>query len=240
VSLELVDWVIAFACVGVGAAVQGAVGFGLGLIAAPILLLIDPRFVPGPLMAGGLALTLAVAWRERSEIHLEGLRPALIGRFIGTAAAAMVLTVVSARMFELIFGVLVMLAIGLSLAGLRVSPTPTNAASAGFLSGFMGTLSSIGGPPMALLYQREGGAVLRATLSALFVLGSLVSLVALALVDRFGAPELALSAFITVPALFGFALSTRIRGLTDRAGVRPLVLALSFFSALAVLLRALG
>ena len=101
-SLELAELAIAFAVVLVGAAVQGAVGFGLGLIAAPILLLIDPRFIPGPLIGGGVALTALVAWRERHDIHFEGLWPGMFGRFVGVGAAAAVLTVVSAEMFDLI------------------------------------------------------------------------------------------------------------------------------------------
>ncbi|MDQ3385935.1 MAG: sulfite exporter TauE/SafE family protein, partial [Actinomycetota bacterium] len=32
----------------VGALVQGSIGFGLNLIAAPVLALVDPDLVPGP------------------------------------------------------------------------------------------------------------------------------------------------------------------------------------------------
>lgn len=240
VPVEPFDLAIAFACVTFAAAVQAAAGFGMALIAAPILLLLDPRFVPGPLMAGGTALTLLVALRERGEIHFEGLRPMLVGRIVGTLGAAALLSVVSARVFDLIFGGLVLLAIALSLAGLRVSPTPGHAASAGLLSGFMGTISSIGGPPLALLYQHEAAAVLRATLAALFVVGAAFSVAALAVVGRFGAVELALAAWLAVPATLGFFASRWLRGLADRAGIRPLVLGLSFFSAVAVLWRALS
>ena len=71
---------------------QGAAGFGLGLIAAPILLLLDPRWVPGPLMAAGIGLTVLVAYRERADIDMMGLRFAFVGRTVGTVAAALVLT----------------------------------------------------------------------------------------------------------------------------------------------------
>jgi len=148
--LELTDPIglaIAFVVVLVGSAVQGAAGFGLGLIAAPILLLLDPRWVPGPLMAAGVALTVLVAYRERSDIDMLGLRFAFVGRTIGTIAAALLLTALSAKAFDMIFGSLVLLAVGLSMLGMKISPTPGHAISAGLLSGFMGTISSIGGPP---------------------------------------------------------------------------------------------
>jgi uncharacterized membrane protein YfcA len=39
--------VLAVVVVAVSAAVQGAIGFGLNLLAVPVLLLIDPSLVPG-------------------------------------------------------------------------------------------------------------------------------------------------------------------------------------------------
>ncbi len=231
---------IAFAVVLFGSAVQGAAGFGLGLIAAPILLLLDPRWVPGPLMAAGFGLTILVAYRERADIDMMGLRFAFVGRTIGTVAAALLLTALSAKAFDVVFGGLVLLGVGLSLLGTRISPTPGHAVSAGLLSGFMGTISSIGGPPLALLYQREGGPRLRATLAALFVTGNAISIAALAWIGRFGVVEIGLSGLLFPAALLGFAAAGWLRSVVDRAGVRPLVLALSAASATAVLVKALG
>ncbi|MDB2384700.1 sulfite exporter TauE/SafE family protein [Endozoicomonas sp.] len=53
------------------------------------------------------------------------------------------------------------------------------------LSGVMGTASSIGGPPMALLMQNEGGDRIRANLSVFFVVSSCISLVVLTYADMF-------------------------------------------------------
>ena len=52
-----------FAVVVLASSVQASLGFGLGLIAAPVLLLIDAQLVPGPLMASGIVLTAAIAYR---------------------------------------------------------------------------------------------------------------------------------------------------------------------------------
>jgi hypothetical protein len=46
----------ACAAVTIGSTVQGSVG--LGLVAAPILALIDPMLIPGPILLCGLVLTL--------------------------------------------------------------------------------------------------------------------------------------------------------------------------------------
>jgi uncharacterized membrane protein YfcA len=222
-----------------GSSVQASLGFGLGLIAAPLLLMIDPRLVPGPLMASGIVLTVRVAHRERDAIDFAGLGFALGGRLVGTFLAAFVWTTLTARSFDLLFGGLVMLAIVLSVSGLRVSPSPATATGAGALSGFMATLASIGGPPMALLYQGETAARLRGTLSGYFVIGAVISLVALSAVGRFGKEEILLSVFLIPPILLGDLASGRMRRHVDRAGAKPFILVLSFLAAAGVLYRAL-
>jgi uncharacterized membrane protein YfcA len=236
--LEPIAAIAVFALVVLASLVQASIGFGLGLIAAPTLLLIDPQLVPGPLMASGIVLTARVAWRDRAAIDFSGLRFALGGRVLGTLLAAVVWTTLDPRGFDLLFGGLVMLAIILSISGLPVSPTPRMATGAGVLSGFMSTLSSIGGPPIALLYQRQSGPRLRATLSAYFAIGTLVSLLALAAVGHYGRAECALTIFLIPAIVSGDLASRRVRRYVDRVGTRPFVLALAFLSALGVLYRA--
>jgi len=237
--LEPVAAIAVFALVTVGACIQASVGFGLGLIAAPMLFLIYPPLVPGPLMASSLALTLLISLRERAAIDLTGLGFAFAGRIAGTLAAALVWVTLPSENFELVFSGLVLLGVALSLSNLRLDPNPATATAAGALSGFMGTLSSIGGPPMALLYQRASGPRIRGTLASHFAIGSLVSLAALAVVGRYGRAEIALSIWLVPPALAGFAASGRVRKTVDRAGARPFVLGLSVLAALGILYRAL-
>ncbi len=51
---------------------------------------------------------------------------------------------------------------------------------AGAASGVLGTATAIGGPPMALVWQRNTGARLRGTMSGFFLVGSVMSIAALA------------------------------------------------------------
>ena len=229
---------IAVFLIGVAAAVvQSVAGFGLALVAAPLLLLIHGPFVPGPMMAGGLVLTCLILVRDHQHIDVSGLTYALIGRLIGTVGAAGFLLVASDAMFDLAFAALVIFGVILSAAGLEPRPNRKNALIAGSLSGLMGTISSIGGPPLALLYQNAGASRLRGTLAGFFLVGSVVSLLALALVGRFGPEEIVLSVFLAPPMVLGFWLGGPLRTrMSDRA-IRPMVLGLSFVSGMTVLLR---
>jgi len=227
-----------FVLLAIGSCIQSSVGFGLGLIAAPLLFLIYPPLVPGPLMASSVALTLLIALRERSAIDLGGLGFAVAGRIAGTLLAALVWRFLPGDDFDVLFASLVLLGVALSFSRLRVEPGPLTASAAGALSGFMGTLSSIGGPPMALLYQRQSGARIRGTLSGHFVIGALISLLALAAVGRYGRTEIILSIELVPGVLAGYLASRWVRASVDRVGARPFVLGLSVLAALGILFRA--
>jgi uncharacterized membrane protein YfcA len=189
-------------------------------------------------MASSVALTLLIAFRERESIDFTGLGFAFAGRIAGTLVAALVWVALPSEKFDFVFAGLVLLGVALSLSSLRIDPNPATASAAGALSGFMGTLSSIGGPPMALLYQRASGPRIRGTLSAHFVIGALVSLAALAAVGRYGRAEIILSIWLVPGVLAGFAASPWVRESVDRAGARPFVLGLSILAALGILYRA--
>jgi uncharacterized membrane protein YfcA len=221
-----------------GAAVQSSVGFGLALVAAPLLLLIHPAFIPGPLLTASLALTILVAHRERRSIDFLGVKYAIAGRVFGTVPAALLISAISTAVFDVVFGSIVIFAVALSALGLSVTPNRGYTFTAGALSGFMGTISSIGGPPVALLYQNAEGPRFRATLSGFFFIGVLLSLIALALVGKLGLQELLLGAILVPGILLGFSVSGLVVRWVDRKGVRPAVLAISFGSAMVVLWRA--
>jgi uncharacterized membrane protein YfcA len=237
-SLTLTTAVLAVTIVASGTAVQGSLGFGLALIAAPLLFLIDPVFVPGPMMVVALALSSCVAWTERHAIVVTHLKSAFCGRLIGSLLAALLLGLVSARTFDLLFGMLVLVAVATSLVHPRVEPRTGTVFTAMFASGVMGTLSGIDGPPLALLYQHNRGPALRANLAVLFLMGSLLSLAALVAVGRFGLPELRASALLLLGVAPGYWCAGLLKPHLDRRNARPYLLGLCAFTALLVVGRA--
>lgn len=222
-----------------GALVQGLIGFGLGLLAVPFLVLLDPTLVPGPILFASGVLSVLMLVRERHAIRPRNLSWSLVGRVGGTALAALVLLIVPGDRLELLFGVLILVATGLTASGLHIGVTPGTLVGAGFASGFMATTVSIGGPPMALLYHRQDGPILRGTLSAFFVVGTVISLVALHLVDRFGWRELVLGVGLFPGILLGFALSTQLTRHLDGRMLRPAILAVCALTGMVVLVEAI-
>ena len=123
----------------------------MGLLASPILILIDPRFVPGPILLSTTVLTVLLVYRERTAIDFHGIQWAMVGRLVGTVLASAILLVVSAEQLVLLIGVFILSAVGMSLSGFRFDPIRPVLVVAGMLSGLLGTVASVGGPPMALV-----------------------------------------------------------------------------------------
>lgn len=235
-----IEWIVAGLAVAGGTAIHGGVGFGSMLVAAPILVLVDPRLVPGPALGAGLLLTALIFLRERGHVHASGIRWILVGALPGAAAGAASVAVLPADGLEIVFSVLVLLAVGLSVLGRSVRPVPAAALGAGFLSAFMGTATSIGGPPAALLYQREAGPTIRATLNAYFLFATVLSLGSLAGVGQFG-PEGIRDALTLWPGVVGgFVLSGVTRRYIDRGRARAGVLTVAAGAAIIVLARAVS
>ena len=164
--------------VAAAACVQGAAGFGMALLAAPLLTLVDRSFAPAPLVLAVLPLSLLVAQRDWAHLDRGGLVWAIGGRLPGVVLGAVAAAALSEHTLALVLGVAVLVAVGLSMVTARLRPTPGTLVSAGFASGFMGTTTSVGGPPMALVYQRSDGPAFRSTLAIYFAAGAVMSLTA--------------------------------------------------------------
>jgi uncharacterized membrane protein YfcA len=103
----------------------------------------------------------------------------------------------------------------------------------------MATAAGLGGPPVALVYQREPGLRLRGTLAAYFIVGTVVSLGALAWAGRFGPQEIRLSAFLVPGTVLGYLMSRPAAAYLDSGRTRTAVLAVSALSALSVIVTVL-
>ncbi|MFI6816215.1 sulfite exporter TauE/SafE family protein [Nonomuraea sp. NPDC050328] len=218
----------------VGAIVQGGVGFGLGLVAAPVVTMLDPGLMPGAIQIVNVTLplfTLAAEWRR---IDWRGLGWALLGRLPGSAIGALIVVYVSAQTLGVLVGVMVLIAVVLTARSLSVPRNGATLTAAGFLSGITGTATGIGGPPIALVYQSAKGPQIRATLAAFFCLSAAQSLVLLWAVDRLPREAVVAGLSLVPFMIVGFLVSGPLRRYLDGGRVRAAVLVVAAVSALAL------
>jgi uncharacterized membrane protein YfcA len=223
----------------VGAVVQSSAGLGLGLVAAPIVTLLFPSLMPGSLLVAACVLPLFTLAREVRHADISGLGWAFGGRVVGTPLGVLVVTAVSQRALGVVVGGMVLAAVAASAWSGLVPRNRSTLTAAGVIAGATGTASSIGGPPLALLYQREAGPKVRATLAVFFTIGALMSLFTLAAVDHLPMDQVVAGLALTPFVLAGFVLAGPLRRFLDAGRLRTGILVVTTASAVALIVRSL-
>ena len=236
-GLSVAMTIACIAVVYVGAVVQASIGIGLGMIAAPMLAFADPDFIPAAIMLAVLPLTFTIAWIDRQHIVKRDVGFALIGRVPGVIAGALVVAALSDRVLAVMVAASVLLAVVASITGRLFRPTDRALVVAGLTSGFAGTTTGIGGPPMALTYQNSDPATMRATISAFFSIGSLMSIGALALAGEIGVRQFRLTALILPGVGLGVVTARRVKHLLRPEVIQPGVLVICTIGAFALLIE---
>ncbi len=227
------DVVIAVAglFVALGGFVQSGIGLGLGLVGAPVVTLLDPALMPGSMLVAGATLPVLILAREALHTDWPGVSWALTGRVAGTLGGIWVLAAVSLRALGIVVGGMVLTVVALSVRNAAVPRNRATLLTAGVISGVTGTATSIGGPPMALLYQGESGPRVRATLSVFFAVGNSIALAALAVTGHLPGRDVIAGLVFTGCAVAGFAVAAGLRRFLDAGRTRAAVLAAATGSA---------
>jgi uncharacterized protein len=233
------EYLVALIAVIVGAVAQGSVGFGFGMLAAPVLALVDEELVPGAVLVLGLTVASIIAWNERGALDWMGIRWALVGRVLGTFGGAYAVTRLDHDAMAIVLGLFVLAAVLVSLTGWHVRPTAGTLVGAGLVSGVMGTLTSIGGPPMALVYQREQASRLRSTLAGYFVFGASLAMVTLVVSGELGKRQVVDGAILLPGLVVGLLASRALAAYLDRGWMRAAILGLSTATAITLVVGAL-
>ncbi|WBX88734.1 sulfite exporter TauE/SafE family protein [Achromobacter mucicolens] len=228
----------AMAAVVFGAAVaQGVGGVGFAMFAAPVAAMFFPQLAPGPLLTLGGFISLLTALRERAAIDWPAVSYALAGRAVGTLIAIYAMARFAPQALGVLFACMILAAVALSVAGLQFSATPGRVSGAGVASGIMGTMTSVGAPPIAIVLQHAAPPRLRATLGMVLFLGSIFSLAMLALANRYTGYHAGLALSLAPFMLAGFAVSNRLRTLLPPRAVRGVLLAACAMGAVGVLVK---
>ncbi|GAA2104614.1 sulfite exporter TauE/SafE family protein [Brevibacterium salitolerans] len=189
---------------------QGAIGFGLGMMAAPVLAIIRPDLLPATLILLTVALSVAMFLRERTSVDWRIVMWALIGRIPGVVLGALAVAFLPSAALSLILAAAVLGGVAFSLVGWKPAPTTGNVMIAGAASGLFGTSTSIGGPPIALVMRSLAPSQIRATINAYFTFGTAMSLTGLALGGALTLHHVLAAAWLAPFMVVGLLLSSLV------------------------------
>nr|WP_290443751.1 sulfite exporter TauE/SafE family protein [Halomonas sp. Mc5H-6] len=235
-DMSLSTWVGCALTLALGAFVQRATGFGLAVIGAPLLLMIEPRLVPVVLVLFGFTVSLMMFRHYRHEVRLGALAMALVGRLPGNALGIWLLIAAPMVILEKLIAAIVLFAVFVTLCRVRLPVNRLSLFGAGVFSGIFGTVAAIGGPPMVLLMHGFAPDRLRGNLAAFFIITSMLTLATLALAGQVRAWHLGVAATLLPGVLLGNALADAVAHRIDRQWLQAASLALCTLAAVGLLL----
>jgi uncharacterized protein len=230
---------IASIVVLIAAGMQTATGMGFGMIAAPLLMLLDRAFAPAPILIMGMVVSLVGAFKDKKSLVKSEVIGGLGGRIIGMLCAVALISILpDRRSFMLVFGIVILIAVIIAGFGRRIAFTLRNLWLLSVISGTMGTITSVGAPPMALLYQGQPAAKIRGTLNAFFFFGCVVGLIGLFISGLLAPRHLVIALVLLVPMLVGMRIAIRFRT-DDTRLLSAILLSVSGLAAIMLIFQAL-
>ncbi|OUS51280.1 hypothetical protein BM607_008405 [Shewanella sp. SACH] len=220
-----------------GALTQSLIGFGLAVVASPLLYIVDPQLVPGPVIAMGFTISLLTLFRERGHLEFNGLQYALLGRVPGGFIGASLLLFAPQPILGLSIAAIVAVAVILSLYKFSLPVNKKTLFGAGVVSGIFGNIAAIGGPPMAILLSGKDASQFRAALSAFFIFSSTIAMVILAITGLLELKHLWLSLMLLPSVLLGYVVAGRLVGSVDKDKTKMATLVLCSISALVLTVK---
>lgn len=222
-----------------GSFVQGSIGFGVALVAAPFIVYFAPELMPGALLLVGCALPTLQLLTERPRIRFDLFWPALLGRALFTGVGAWVVVVASTDTISLAVAGMVLLGVATAIWTPALSASRRNTFLAGAITGITGTAASIGGPFLALVLSKEPPVQVRSTLALFFALGAALSLAVLGFHGEFTVVQAQVGA-VWLPFLgLGFWAAHPLRKYLPAARMRIAVLTFCTLSAPLIVLKVL-
>ncbi|QGU06228.1 Sulfite exporter TauE/SafE [Corynebacterium occultum] len=224
----------------IAACVQGSIGFGLGMLAAPLIALIRPDLLPALILLLALVLSSATLIRDRGGVEWRVVLWTSIGRLPGSLLGATAVAFLPLTGLSLALATAVILGIVSSLVGWRPGHGPRASLVAGAASGLLGTSTSIGGPPLSIILRDLAVEKIRGTMGAAFVIGSTLSITLLSLSGSLTFEHLKAAVLFLPAVVIGFLLSGVVNRHLNSQALYFGAVGLSLLGAVVVILRSLG
>ena len=223
---------LAAAGVFLGTILQRLAGQGFGMVAAPVVAFAAPEFLPAALLLLGAAVGLSSTALDVSAVRRVELPAGFAGRALGAGVAAVLASYMTDPSdIAALVALVVYAGIALSVLGVRVPIRRATLFAAGTVAGVMGTLTAVGAPPMALLYQHEETRRAAAMQNAFFLWGMLVSILALAVAGLVGARHIAFALALAPAAMAGLLVAQPVSRRIAKNRIRPWALGLAGLAA---------
>jgi len=231
-------------CVFVGALIRGFTGFGFGISATPLLVLLFPpaEIVPAILILEVLA-GAQIFLRTRGHVDWKLLLRTLVGALVGIPLGTLALELLDSGTMRMTIGAAVLIAATLLVSGLRFKLRPPRwlCGSLGILAGIGSGAAGIPGPPVIVLFLSSpvSIAIGRASLSAFFLCVASLSSASAAWRGLLNLNSVILGALLMAPLLIGNHFGDKLFAKVNEKTFRRIALVLLFAIGVSTIVRGL-
>ncbi len=161
------------------------------------------------------------------------------GRLLGVPIGLFLLGIATQQTLNLMIGLAVLFAVSVVGFGLHIPRTPTTSVIAGTAAGVAGLVASVGGPPMALIYRNEKGAMLRSSLAGIMFFGILINIAGRAFGGYMGWDEVIVGLLLLPAMVLGLWTSRLLHGRVEGAPLQLAILVVAAGASIGLVIRAL-
>jgi len=228
---------ITFAIITFSSFVKGTVGFGSGLVAAPLLLLFTPpQDVVVIVLLLAFLMDIGNTVKFYNMLDFRKILPLVVASLVGLPIGVFILKNANVQYLKLGIGILVASFAMLQLLNVKFQIKKEVMAQTvvGFLCGILVTATSINGPPVALFYanQNVNKNEFKAKLAVYFLILGLMSIATLIYSDVLTLQRFQ-STIILVPSmLIGFFIGLTFSHYVSESLFKKIALAIIFISGL--------
>lgn len=219
-----------------GACLQGSIGFGMAVLSLPFFIFIEPDLLPQSMLVTSLPFVVLMAIRNWGEFQWREVIVLSLARIPGAVAGVVAVRMLSQDAIAVAAASAVIAAVALSAWAPAVERTLPVLTAAGFTSGLFGTAAAIGGPPMALVFQRETGPRIRSTMSIMATVSIAIALTSLSLGGQIQREDFVTGMVMAPASIVGLGLSRFVIPYSDRR-LRTLVLLVCAVAAAAAIAK---
>lgn len=241
------EWAFSILVILMASMLKGMTGFGFALLALPLLTIFFPMQILVPAMTlFNLFTSIYILSKIKLKVELKYIVPMLLASFIGIPIGVNILQYLPERTMELATGISIFcLSMVFLLSGNKEAPEKRRKKPivfAGFLSGFMASSMSIGGPPIALAMNRKGYAKerFRKIFALLSVINALIATALYVAKGMFEPFSLKFTLFLFPVMLLGSKLGDGLSQKINQVQFRKIILYLNMALGLFIVIRTLS
>ncbi len=231
--------ILANSIIIVASILQMVTGISVGMLIVPFLAMISYTLIPAPIVLASLVLTTLMAYKGKDHIDTKNLPQIGIGMLMGIFVSIALLINIHFEYLGVLYGVFILISVVISIKIKSFKLNKTINYIGGFISGVMGATALSGGHILALLFQNHKLESIKATLSFVYTIFSIVLLIVFYINGKFQYLDMVLGIYMMPGFLIGYLVSPYFVKYFNKQYTKVVVLIMASIAAIVLIIKAI-